>query len=94
MTRQLRVAVPGTWHFVIARGSTEDNFCAEAYYQKFVRLLATLPERFGVRLHSYVLIGQSKSTATYTGSCRYPNVSYPQSCDGPKIVTECVRQPA
>lgn len=37
---------------------------------------------------------QSKSTATYTGSCRYPNVSFAQSCDGPKIVTECVRQPA
>jgi len=31
-------------------------YCDESYYRKFEELLANLPERFGVRLHTYVLM--------------------------------------
>ena len=57
MARPLRVAVPGAWYHVIARGiERRAIFRDRAYYQKFEELLATLPERFGVRLHTYVLM--------------------------------------
>jgi len=57
MARPLRVAVPGAWYHVIATGiERRAIFRDEAYYQKFEKLLATLPERFGVRLHTYVLM--------------------------------------
>ena len=38
------------------RNRTQVIFRDEAYYQKFEDLLAILPERFGVRLHTYVLM--------------------------------------
>jgi len=57
MARPLRVAVPGAWYHVIARGiERRAIFRDRAYYQKFEELLATLAERFGVRLHTYVLM--------------------------------------
>ena len=57
MARPLRVAVPGAWYHVIAGGiERRVIFRGEAYYQKFEDLLAILPERFGVRLHAYVLM--------------------------------------
>jgi putative transposase len=57
MARPLRVAVPGAWYHVIARGiERRAIFRDRAYYQKFEGLLATLPERFGVRLHTYTLM--------------------------------------
>jgi hypothetical protein len=46
------------------------------------------------RSSSGAIHGQSKSTATFTGCCVWPNASCRQSSDGPKIVTECARQPA
>ena len=46
MARPLRVAVPGAWYHVIARGiERRVIFRDEAYYQKFEDLLAILPER-------------------------------------------------
>jgi putative transposase len=57
MARPVRVAVPGAWYHVIARGiERREIFRDAAYYQRFEGLLATLPERFGVRLHTYVLM--------------------------------------
>ncbi len=57
MARPLRVTVPGAWYHVIARGlDRRVIFHSEAYYQKFETLLAMLSERFGVRLHTYVLM--------------------------------------
>jgi putative transposase len=57
MARPLRVALPGAWYHVTARGIERRSiFRSEVYYQKFEELLATLPERFGVRLHTYVLM--------------------------------------
>jgi REP-associated tyrosine transposase len=57
MARPLRVAVPGAWYHVVARGiDRRIIFPGEAYYRKFEELLAILPERFGARLHTYVLM--------------------------------------
>jgi putative transposase len=57
MAWPLRVTIPGAWYHVIARGiERRAIFRGEFYYLKFAKLLATLPERFGVRLHTYVLM--------------------------------------
>ena len=57
MDRPLRVAVPVAWYHVIARGiERRAIFRDEAFYRKFEGLLAILLERFGVRLHTYVLM--------------------------------------
>jgi|SRR6516164_5540216 REP element-mobilizing transposase RayT len=57
MARPLRVLVPGAWYHVMARGIERRTiYSDESYYRKFEELLANLPERFGVRLHTYVLM--------------------------------------
>jgi putative transposase len=57
MARPLRVAVPGAWYHVMARGIEKRAiFRDEVYFQKFETLLGSLPERFGARLHTYVLM--------------------------------------
>ncbi|HYY27551.1 MAG TPA: transposase [Chthoniobacterales bacterium] len=57
MARPLRVVVPGAWYHVMARGIERRTiYSDESYYRKFEELLANLPERFGVRLHTYVLM--------------------------------------
>jgi putative transposase len=57
MARPLRVAVPGAWYQVVARGIERRSiFRSEAYYQKFEVLLASLVERFGARVHTYALM--------------------------------------
>ena len=57
MARSLGVAVPGAWYHVMARGIDRRTiFLDEVYYRKFEGLLSILPERFGVRLHTYVLM--------------------------------------
>src|SRR6516225_3011794 len=57
MARPLRVVVPGAWYHVMARGiERRIIYPDESYYRKFEELLANLPERFGVRMHTYVLM--------------------------------------
>jgi putative transposase len=57
MARPLRVVVPGAWYHVMARGLERRTiYSDEGYYRRFEELLADLPERFGVRLHTYVLM--------------------------------------
>ena len=57
MARPLRVVVPGAWYHVMARGLERWTiYSDEGYYRRFEELLADLPERFGVRLHTYVLM--------------------------------------
>jgi putative transposase len=57
MARPLRVVVPGAWYHVMARGiEGRTIYSSEGYYRKFEELLANLPERFGTRLHTYVLM--------------------------------------
>jgi hypothetical protein len=53
MARPVRVAVPGAWYHVIARGiERRAIFQDEAYYRKFEELMGTLPKRFGVRVRN------------------------------------------
>jgi putative transposase len=57
MARPLRVVVPGAWYHVMARGTDRRTIYPEqGHYRRFEELLASLPERFGVRLHTYVLM--------------------------------------
>jgi len=57
MARPLRVIFPEAWYHVIGRGiERRAIFRSDAYYQKFESLLAALPERFGVRLHTCMLM--------------------------------------
>jgi putative transposase len=83
MARPLRVALPGAWYHVIARGIERRSiFRSEVYYQKFEELLATLPERFGVRLYTYVLMPNHYHLQVETPrlnlseALRWLNVSY------------------
>ena len=57
MARPLRVVVPGAWYHVMAKGiEGRTIYSGQGYYRRFEELLANLPERFGVRLHTYVLM--------------------------------------
>jgi putative transposase len=57
MARPLRVAVPGAWYHVVARGIERRSiFRSEVYYRKFELLLASLVERFGARVQTYALM--------------------------------------
>src|SRR6476660_2498665 len=57
MARQLRVTVPGAWYHVMARGIERKTiFRNEGDFEKFASLLGVLPERFGTKLHTYVLM--------------------------------------
>jgi putative transposase len=83
MARPLRIAVPGAWYHVMSRGiEGRPIFCDEAYYQKFEKLLAALPERFGVRLHTYVLMANHYHLQIKTPrlnlseAIRWLNISY------------------
>ena len=88
MARPLRVAVPGAWYHVIVRGiERRVIFREEAYYQKFEALLAILPERFGVRLHTYVLMPNHYHLQIETprlnlsAAIKWLNISYVTWCN-------------
>jgi putative transposase len=58
MARATRVDFPGAWYHVLNRGTERRAiFRSTRCYQKFIQLLSSLPERFGVRLHGYPLMG-------------------------------------
>lgn len=57
MARPLRILLPGGWYHVMNRGRRRsDLFHNDADRQRFLRLLAELPERFGVEIHAFVLM--------------------------------------
>jgi putative transposase len=57
MERPLRILLPGGWYHVMNRGHRRsDLFLNDADRQRFLRLLAELPERFGVEFHAFVLM--------------------------------------
>jgi putative transposase len=83
MARPLRVAVPGAWYHVIARGIERRSiFRSETYYRKFEVLLASLVERFGVRVHTYALMPNhyhlqiATPRLNLSEAIRWLNVSY------------------
>ena len=58
MARATRVDFPGGWYHVLNRGTERRAiFRSTRCCEKFIELLSSLPERFGVRLHGYALMG-------------------------------------
>jgi len=57
MARALRIEVPGGWYHVVNRGlERRQIFASETEYRHFLALISRLPERFGVKVHGYVLM--------------------------------------
>jgi len=57
MARPLRAAIPGAWYHAIAKGiDGREIFHEEIFYRQFEDQLSVLPERFGLRLHTYVMM--------------------------------------
>lgn len=58
MTRPLRININGGWYHVTARGiERRPVFGDERDYGHFLDLLAAMCERYGVKVHTYVLMG-------------------------------------
>jgi putative transposase len=58
MARATRVDFPGAWYHVLNRGIERlAIFRSTRCCEKFIELLSSLPERFGVRLHGYASMG-------------------------------------
>ena len=57
MARPLRLDVADGWYHITQRGIERRVIYREVRdYEHFLDLLGELPERFGVRLHAYVLM--------------------------------------
>jgi putative transposase len=58
MARPTRIDVAGGWYHVVNRGIERRRiFRNEECFRHFEQLLSNLPQRFGVRIHGYVLMG-------------------------------------
>jgi len=58
MARALRLDIENGWYHVVNRGIEKRQIFPEAFANEhFIGLLATLPERFGVKIHTYALMG-------------------------------------
>lgn len=58
MARPLRVEYDGALYHVTARGNERKPiYREEGDYQKFLDILSELPQRYGVIIHGYVLMG-------------------------------------
>jgi hypothetical protein len=58
IARATRVDFPGAWNHVLNRGVERRTiFPARRCCERFIELSSSLPKRFGVRLHGYVLMG-------------------------------------
>jgi putative transposase len=83
MARATRVDFPGAWYHVLNRGIEKRAiFRSRPSNEKFMELLSSLPERFGVRLHGYVLMGNhyhlqvEGREANLSQAIHWLNVSY------------------
>ncbi len=57
MARPIRIEIPGGWYHVMARGNERRAIFRDDHdRQRFVELLAEWVERFGLRLHAWVLM--------------------------------------
>jgi REP element-mobilizing transposase RayT len=57
MARPLRIQVSNGWNHVTARGTERrDIFRDETGYRHFLNLLEEMTERYGVKIHAYVLM--------------------------------------
>ena len=58
MARPWRILLAGGWYHVVNRGHRRsDLFLEDTDRQRFLGLVAQLPERFGVEVHAFVPIG-------------------------------------
>jgi putative transposase len=58
MARATRGDFPRAWYHVLNRGTERRAiFRSKRCCEKLLELLSSLPERFGVRLHGYALMG-------------------------------------
>ena len=83
MARATRVDFPGAWYHVLNRGTERRAiFRSTRCCEKFIELLSCLPERFGVRLHGYALMGNhyhlqlESREANLSKALHWLNVSY------------------
>jgi putative transposase len=57
MARVARLEIPGGWYHIISRGhQSRAIFRDRPCYEDFLKRLGQLPQRFGIRIHSYVLM--------------------------------------
>jgi putative transposase len=57
MARLARLEIPSGWYHVINRGHQRKAIFRDRYcYEDLLQRLAQFTERFGVRIHTYVLI--------------------------------------
>ena len=83
MSRPLRIALEDWWYQVINRGIERRSiFRSAADYRHFVKLLAQLPERFGILIHCYALMPNhyhllvQTPQANLSQTIQWLNVSY------------------
>ena len=83
MARPLRLDIEGGWYHVINRGLEKRQiFPGERCNLRFLALLSKLPDRFGLRLHGYVLMGNhyhlqvETPKANLSQAIQWLNVSY------------------
>jgi len=83
MARATRVDFPGAWYHVLNRGTERRAiFRSTRCYEKFIELLSSLSDRFGVKLHGYALMGNhyhlqlESPEANLSKAVHWLNVSY------------------
>ncbi len=83
MARPLRIDLPGGWYHVMSRGLERRQILAgEQANLRFVELLSKLPDRFGLRIHGYALMGNhyhlqiETPKANLSQAIQWLNVSY------------------
>jgi putative transposase len=83
MARPTRVDFPGAWYHVLNRGIERRTiFPTRRCCEKFIERLSSLPKRFGVQLHGYVLMGNhyhrqlESREANLSQTIHWLNVSY------------------
>ncbi|MBV8214127.1 MAG: transposase [Verrucomicrobia bacterium] len=83
MARPTRLDIEGGWYHVVNRGIERRTiFRGASSYQHFVGLLSKLPQRFGLRLHGYVLMPNhyhlqvETPEANLSRAIQWLNVSY------------------
>jgi putative transposase len=83
MARATRVDFPGAWYHVLNRGIERRTiFPTRRCNERCIELLSSLPERFGVQLHAYALMGNhyhlqlESRDANLSQAMHWLNVSY------------------
>lgn len=83
MARPLRIEYEGALYHITARGNERNPIYREdGDYQKFLEILSGLPQRYGVILHGYVLMGNhyhlliETTKGNITKAMHYLNAAY------------------